>query len=128
MNKLPAHITELTQTEDIILITLDYFGFCLKALIINNQEEYITKGNKVYIVFKETNVLLAKNLSGTLSFDNSLPAKITNINTGKILTEIKLDLKGEKISTITNHNGHFQINDEVQIILNPSGIFIMKYD
>jgi len=61
----------------------------------------------VALLFKETEVSLAKNLSGLISMRNRMPCTVTGIDRGKLLTKVSLDFNGHAItSVITTRSSH----------------------
>ena len=61
---------------------------------------YLKIGNTVAVLFKETEVSLAKNLSGELSLRNIVRDTIRHIRCGDILCEVVLDRNGLALTSI----------------------------
>lgn len=132
MNKLKAEISEIITSGELSLIGLDMNGEKFFSLIVNQNEEYISKGNTVYMVFKETEVSIAKNLSGDISIRNRFPSVIKSIDKGQLLSEIKLDFKGIEISSIITTGSCERLalkpGDEVEALLKTTELLLMRYE
>ncbi len=105
MNKLKAKITGFECSENIAIINTDVSGSSLSSIVIENEETapYLKIGNSIDLLFKETEVSLAKELSGFLSFRNRIKVRIKEINTGEVFSKITLDHQGTDIvSILTN--------------------------
>ncbi|WP_344977214.1 TOBE domain-containing protein [Compostibacter hankyongensis] len=102
MNSLKGTITAVETEEGISLVTVDAGGILLSALVIDTPETaaYLVTGTPVFAVFKETEISIGKNLSGGLSLRNRIPAVITAITGGKILSSITLDVNGHTLCSV----------------------------
>ncbi len=132
MNKLPATISDIQQSGEIALITLECAGVYFTAMIIEYEQDYIRKGNSVYMVFKETEVSIGKALSGGLSIRNRFQSVIEQMEKGKLLSEIQLNFNGYTIrSVITTQSCDslmLQPGEAVEGLLKSTELFIMKHD
>ncbi len=101
MNKLTALITGIEQHESLFLIDLDASGIPL-AMLLFDLNPVFKIGSRVHVLFKESEVALAKELSGEMSFSNRFTATIVAINPGGILADVSLQCRaGELASIIT---------------------------
>jgi molybdate transport system regulatory protein len=102
MNRLPGRITSIETHGSIALVEAAVNGHRFTSTLIGAGEEVATwqNGMSVMLLFKETEVSLAKNLSGLISMRNRLPATVTAIDQGKLLTKITLDFAGHQIGSI----------------------------
>jgi len=102
MNQLKGIITAIDSALDISLVTVAAAGDSFSALIIDTPQTaaYLRPGQEIIMVFKETEMSLAKNLSGSLSLRNRFAATIQAIETGKILTSVYLNFKGQLLCAI----------------------------
>lgn len=109
MNRLPGHIHALDVHGSIALVDVDVGNHRFTATLIGASEEVSgwTPGMPVTLLFKETEVSLAKNLSGMISMRNRLPCTVTDIERGKLLTRVMLDFAGRRLeSVITTRSSH----------------------
>ena len=102
MNKLDAKIVAIETSDHIALIDLLVEGDTFTCVVIETPETagYLRIGNGVSILFKETEVSIAKNLSGQISLRNQIHAAIRQIEKGRVLTKITLDYKGAAIGSV----------------------------
>jgi molybdate transport system regulatory protein len=109
MNRLPGQITKLETAGSIALIEVAVGEHRFTATLIGAGEEVAAwpAGMPVTLLFKETEVSLAKNLSGLISMRNRIPAKVVAIERGQLLTKVTLDTDGHIIeSIITTKSSH----------------------
>ena len=131
MNKLRGEIVEIETADCISMVNLDINGIKFCSIIIETPEtvDYLKIGNEVDIVFKETEVSIAKKLYSNISLSNKLPVKIKQIIKGKILSELVTTYNETQISSIIPT--HFvdrkelKIGDEVYAMIKSNEIMIM---
>lgn len=103
MNKLKGRIENIEVSGSLSLVTIaigDKISF--KSIVIETPDTapYLQKGKQVNIIFKETEVILAKgNLEG-ISLINRIAAEISDIKLGDILCEVKLATEAGPVSAI----------------------------
>lgn len=102
MNRLKAEITGIESGGHLSLVTLRAHGDDFSCVVIETPEtaSYLRIGREVEILFKETEVSIAKNLSGEISLRNRFPAVIKGVDKGKVLARIVLDYKGREIVSV----------------------------
>ena len=131
MNKLRGKIVEIETADSISMVNLDINGIKFCSIVIETPEtaDYLRIGNEVDIVFKETEVSIAKKLYSNISLSNKLPVKIERIIKGKILSELVTSYNKTEISSIIPT--HFvdrkklKIGDEVYAMIKSNEIMIM---
>ncbi|MGH8808827.1 MAG: TOBE domain-containing protein [Noviherbaspirillum sp.] len=102
MNRLPGHIASVETHGSMALVDAAVGAHRLTAMLIGAGAEVAAwrAGMPVTLLFKEAEVSLAKNLSGLISMRNRLPAAVTAIERGKLLTKVMLDFDGHVIASI----------------------------
>ena len=102
MNTLKGHITGINSSDMISLITVDVDGDTFSSIILEGKSGEVNykTGDQVNIFFKETEVGIAKGLSGLISFRNRFAGKINKIEKGDVLARIIMDYKGHTIGSI----------------------------
>jgi molybdate transport system regulatory protein len=102
MNRLRGHIVSIESSGHVSLVDIEVCGGIFSAILLETPESsrYLAAGNEVAVLFKETEVSLAKSLSGLISLRNRLPVRIKNIRRGDILSEVELDYAGQAIASI----------------------------
>ncbi|MFM7022087.1 MAG: molybdopterin-binding protein [Flavobacteriales bacterium] len=99
MNQLLAEISDVQTSDNLALVSLLCENETFSSLIIHNENNYVRKGNPVYMVFKETEVMIGKDLE-SISIRNRFTSVIKFIKKGKLLSEIILNFKGHTITSI----------------------------
>jgi molybdate transport system regulatory protein len=130
MNQLIAKIQRIEKSGTIILVSLLCEGMRFTSLIIDNEDEYLEEGNSVFMIFKAAEVFIAKNYEGGLSIRNRFPCTITQLEKGRILTQVTLDFKGNTIISVLTTDEcealHLDVNDKVEGLLKTNELMLMK--
>ena len=132
MNKLPGIITRIQQSGAILLVDVEVEQQMFSALLIESvqQPEWLVSGNNVDVVFKETEVSLAKNFSGQISMRNRMKCSVQAIDRGDLLSKIKLNFRNFTISSaITTRSVDsliLEIGDEVEALVKANEVSLMK--
>ena len=102
MNRLKGVIKAIATEQDISLVTVATAGEIFSALVIDTPHTaaYLRPNQEISMVFKETEMSIGKNLSGSLSLRNRFAATVLNIKAGQILSSINLDFKGHLLCAI----------------------------
>lgn len=102
MNRLPGTICAIDMHGSIALVDALVGEHRFTATLIGAGEEVAgwTVGMPVTLLFKETEVSLAKNLSGLISMRNRIPATVKGIVHGKLLTSVALDFNGHALESV----------------------------
>jgi molybdate transport system regulatory protein len=102
MNRLPGTIFAIDVHGSIALVDVTVGAHRFTATLIGADEEVAgwRAGMAVTLLFKETEVSLAKNLSGLLSMRNRIPAVVTGIERGRLLTRVALDFDGHALESV----------------------------
>lgn len=95
MNQVIASIVKVQISDGIILADLLAGDIELSVLMIDsvNPPSWLKTGNQVVAVFKESEVSLAKNLSGSISLRNRFAGKVTSVNRGKLMSVVTVECK-----------------------------------
>jgi molybdate transport system regulatory protein len=132
MNQLTAIIKRIETEENISLVAVEADSMSFTTLVIDTPATagYLREGNEVMMVFKETAMSIAKNLSGSLSIRNRFPGTITSVKSGKVLTAISLLCKGNPLtSVITTHAANdlaLAVGDTVEGLVKTNDISLMQ--
>ena len=109
MNRLPGRIAAIETCGSIALVDVDAVGLKLTATLVGAGAltDSWRPGMAVTLLFAETEVALAKNLSGLISMRNRLPGRIVALERGTVLTKVTLDIAGQRVvSVITTRSSH----------------------
>jgi len=132
MNKLTGIITQIQQSGAILLVDVVVGGHGFSALLIESatQPEWLRTGNTIDLVFKETEVTLAKDLSGIISMRNRMKCKVISIERGGLLSKIALKFQNHIIASAITTRAvdalHLTIGEEVEALVKANEISLMK--
>lgn len=126
MNILKGNIVSIKQSDSLMLVFMDVEGHLFNSLLLENADENrLEVGMDVHLIFKETEVTLATTDS-IVSEKNSFVSKITQIENGKVLANIRLDFFGNDINTIITkgalHGLKCKVGDEFRWVVKASEI------
>jgi molybdate transport system regulatory protein len=131
MNRLPGIIAAIETCGSIVLVDVDAVGLKLTATLVGAgaQAEAWRPGTAVTLLFAETEVALAKNLSGLISMRNRLPGRIVALERGTVLTRVTLDVYGHRVvSVITTRSSRtmaLQEGDGVEALVKANEMGVM---
>jgi molybdate transport system regulatory protein len=132
MNKLTGIIYKIQQSGSILLVDVDIDDQKFSAMLIESatQPDWLLEGNVVDLVFKETEVSLAKNLSGMISMRNRMKCTVQRVERGELLSKVSLQfLKYTLTSAITTRSVNsldLKIGDEVEALVKANEVSLMK--
>jgi molybdate transport system regulatory protein len=132
MNKLSGTITKIQQSGAILLVDVDVDGHGFSAMLIESvtQPEWLKTGNTIDLIFKETEVSLAKNLTGMISMRNRMKCTVQKIERGDLLSKVSLKFQQHTItSAITTRSVdslQIAIGDEVEALVKANEVSLMK--
>ena len=132
MNKLTGTITQIQKSGAILLVDIDVEGHGFTALLIEStpRHEWLQTREMIDLVFKETEVSLAKGLSGGISLRNRMICKVMNVERGTLLSTVKLQFqKYIIVSAITTRSlDSLQINpgDEIEALVKSNEVSLMQ--
>jgi molybdate transport system regulatory protein len=132
MNKLPAIITTIQQSGSILLVDTEVDGQGFSALLIESfkKPEWLYEGNAVDLVFKETELSMAKELSGKISIRNRMGCHILEIEKGELLSKITLQFKrftiASAITTRSANSLQLKVGDEVDAMVKSNEVSLRK--
>ncbi len=103
MNQLYGTITAMESNNHLSLVDVLAGQDTFTAMLLEMPKSvpHLRVGNTVAVLFKETEVSLAKELSGRLSLRNRLRCTVRQIRRGDILSEVVLDYAaGQTLTSI----------------------------
>jgi molybdopterin-binding protein len=132
MNKLTGVITQIQQSGAILLVDVDIDGHGFSALLIESatHPQWLQKGNIVDLIFKETEVSLAKSLEGKISMRNRMKCIVQNVDRGELLSKVTLQFNNHTITSAitTRAVDSLQISkgDEMEALIKANEISLMR--
>lgn len=130
MNRLHGIITAVESAGHIVLVDVAVNSEIFSAILLEAADgERLRPGAEVTLLFKETEVSLAKNLSGLISLRNRIPARVRAVEKGKVLAKITLDYRGNDIvSVVTTRSAErldLQAGDQVEGLVKANEMTIL---
>lgn len=105
MNSLKGQIVAIDSNNHMSLVDVAVGHDIFTATLLETPAtaDYLQIGSEVTLLFKETEIALAKNLSGMISLRNRIPVVVKNLERGDILSAVTLDYAGKRlVSVITS--------------------------
>jgi molybdopterin-binding protein len=102
MNKLSGKITQVQRSGALVLVDVNVDGTNCSSLIVNNENEHnwVETGSDVFMIFKETEVSLARNLSGLISLRNRFECLVRSVEYGEIVAQVSLQFGLSEINAV----------------------------
>ena len=131
MNRLTGKIAAIDSNSHMSLVDVTVGADVFTATLLETPEtaEYLHVGSDVTLLFKETEVSLAKDLSGLISLRNRIAVTIRSIERGDILSAVTLDYAGKPlISVVTTRSidrMQLAVGDAVEALVKANEIALM---
>ena len=111
MNILKGEIESVTVKKSLSLVKIKIGPFHLTSIVIDTPESstYLSPGNAVNAIFKETEVIIGKGNNHQISLQNKLPGTITSIESGDLLSKVSLETEVGKIVSVITTNAVNQL-------------------
>lgn len=132
MNVLTGIITRIQQSDAILLVDVDVDGQGFSALLVESAKppDWLKESNTINLVFKETEVSLAKGLSGLISMRNRMLCKVLQVERGKLLSIIMLQFQEHRItSAITTRSVdllQIEVGETIEALVKANEVSLMK--
>jgi len=128
MSQIVATVTTIENLEQLNIVEFDFQGLKLKMMSLDLNAN-VQVGKRVVLSIKPTNIALAKNITGYLSFSNQIVATIDSLIMGELLSSVVLKTKEilfESIITVSSAKRmNLQQNDEVIMLIKASDVSIL---
>jgi molybdate transport system regulatory protein len=128
MNRLRGTISAVESAGHVRLVDVNVNGAAFSAILLEATER-LHPGAAVTLAFKETEVSLAKNLSGLISLRNRLPAQVRAVEKGQVLAKVTLDYQGlDVVSIITTRSAErldLKAGDAVEALVKANEMTIL---
>lgn len=134
MNTLNGIITAIQSHEGISLVKVKSDNIIFTSIVLDTSEtvSYLKIEHSVKIIFKETEVIISKDLNPNISVQNRILCTIQSIKKGVILSQLNL-LSGEiSIKSIITSNACNQLalkeNDTVMALIKTNEVSLSPND
>lgn len=134
MNRLKGTITNVESTDAISLVdvAVGADGFSSIVLETPQTSPFIAPGRKVWLLFKETEVSINKDIGARLSLRNRMKSTVKEVEKGKVLARVVLDYAGnDVVSVITSRSVErlgIAVGDAVEGLVKANEMLIMEAD
>lgn len=129
MSRIIALITHIETVDNLNIVKFDFKGQPLKMMSLGLSDD-IAVGKEVVLGVKPTHIAIGKDLSGLLSYSNQMTSKIISCDHGKLLSSIKLSVKGIVLESIITLDSALEMNlkveDEVTMMIKASELSILE--
>ena len=129
MNQLTATVSKIENIETLHHLTFTLGTQKIKMLSLE-LDPNIQVDKEVKISVKSTDIAIAKNFVGQLSYANQLKAKITHVNNGKLLSSIGLDVEGFALESVITLSSSLEMKlqegDDVVVLVKGSEVSISR--
>jgi len=134
MNTLSGNITAIQSHEGISLVKVKSNDTIFTSIVLDTPEtaSYLDIGQPVQIIFKETEVIISKDLNPNISIQNRLQCTIESIKKGVLLSQINLNFGGTIVESIITTNACEQLqlekNDTVLALVKTNEVSLSPND
>lgn len=134
MNKLEGKIVAINTEGALSLVKVMVQNCTITSIVIDTPEysNYLIIGNSIQVLFKETEVVLAKAFSGAISIQNKLDCSVLSFEKGKLLCKITLDFQDTKVVSVITRNAFDQLaieeNDSMIAMIKTNEISLAAHD
>ncbi|HLA99866.1 MAG TPA: TOBE domain-containing protein [Bacteroidota bacterium] len=134
MNSFTGRISSISTSGAVSRVGVDVGGSVLSAVVLETPgtASYLRTGSTIVCLFKETEVGLARDLSGPVSYGNRIDGTVESVEEGVLFTRIRLDWAGGKVTALigTAEAAVMAVKggDRLTALVNPAGISLMVPD
>lgn len=129
MNQLPATLKSIEQIESLHKLTFEV-GSATVTLLSLEIDNSLRIGSDVQLSIKSTDIALAKNFSGQLSYANQLRGVITELRNGELLSSIDVQIEGFSLQSIITLTSSLEMalqkGDEVTVLFKGSEVSVCE--
>ncbi len=124
-----ARVKDIKTKDNLNIVEFDFNNILLKMMSLELNKD-ITIGKRVELVVKPTNIIISKNFIEDISLSNQTLAKVIEINSGELLSNITLKIEETILESIITKDSadklNLKIDDKVYILIKASDLSILK--
>jgi molybdate transport system regulatory protein len=131
MNRLPGRIASVEVCGSVALVDITVGERRYTATLLGMGEQVAAwhAGRPVTLLFRETEVALAKNLSGLISLRNRMKGIVTALEHGHLLSRVSFAVDGHVISSVITSRSlamlGLAVGDEVEGLVKANEMNVM---
>jgi len=132
MNKLTGIITFIKSSSHMSIVDISVEEDVFSSIVLETPKTalYLQLTKQISFLFKETEVSIAKNLSGQISLRNRFKGTVKEIEKSEILTKVTVDYKGQEIVSIISTRSAeglgLKRSDEVEWLVKTNEISLLQ--
>lgn len=132
MNRLNGIIRAIAHNDTLSLVDVEAVGLVFSATLLETPMTagYLRIGTKVTLLFKETEVSLARDLTGEISIRNRFGVTVTAIEPGAILSAVRLDCAGLALTSVITTRAVQRLNiragDRLEALVKANEMALME--
>lgn len=102
MNRFTGKISSIVTSGAVSRVGVNVGGTILSAVVLETPEtaSYLRTGAEIDCLFKETEVGLARDLTGEVSFGNRIAGVVESVEEGMIFSRVRLRVAGGVLSAL----------------------------
>ena len=130
MNKLPGTVSHIESNGQLSLVDIAIAGGSLTATLLEapGASAYLNTGASVMVMFKPTEVSLAKQLRGYISLRNRLPCQVTGIERGALMSVVTLAYAGSSLQSVITSRAvdalQLRVGDQVEALIKANEVIL----
>ncbi len=129
MNTIQASITKIEGTDNLNLVSFRAGDEMLRMMSLE-LDKNLNVGLNVLLGVKATSVSLSREKNSMLSISNQLPVRIERIDTGELLSSVKLSFLGTLVESIITKDSALRMGlapgDEIIALIKASDLSIVE--
>jgi len=129
MNKFVATVKKIDTADSLNIVSFDFLGYKLSMISLDLKDS-IKVGVKVELTANPSHVAIGKDFSGMVSYSNQLKAKISELENGKLLSNIKFQVGDFTLESFITLNSskkmNLKIDDEVTVFIKATELSILR--
>ena len=129
MSKIIATVINIDNVDSLNIVTFDFLGQSLNMMSLDLNKD-IKKDTKVELVIKPSSIAIAKEFIGDISYSNQIKTEILDIENGKLLASIKLQIDKFILESIITVNSSKRMNlqkgDKVTAFIKANELSILR--
>jgi molybdate transport system regulatory protein len=132
MNILDGIIEKISVNGALSLAGVRVGDTRFTVIIIDTPETvpYLKVGNRIHVIFKETEVIIGKGTGHQISLRNKLVGRIFKIDSGELLSKVTVETQAGKITSVITTNAVQQLQleegNEVTAMIKTNEIMISE--
>ena len=134
MNTIKGEISAIISSGNISMIEAKVEDTIMAAIVIGNPQNttYLKIGKKIELLFKESEVSIARDFIGFISMRNQLEGPILKIERGDVFSKITFDFKGHQLVSLITSGSAKRLNlrtgDIITGLIKANEVILMQID